>query len=78
MRCKFSQVSLPGNRIERAVKYKVIELCFQFPHMNEEDYLQDFFCKYAHLRDYIPDLSKCGDFGLSGFQCDNVVGEVLC
>ena len=45
--------------------------------MNQEDYLQDFFCKDAHLRDYIPDVSECVEFGQGGFQRDNVVGERL-
>ena len=46
--------------------------------MNKEDYLQGFFCKDVHLRDYIPDVSECGESGLGGFQRHNVVGGVLC
>ena len=46
--------------------------------MNKEDYLQDFFCKDVHLRDYIPDVSECGESGLSEFQLDIVVEEVVC
>ena len=46
--------------------------------MNKEDCLQDFFCKDAHLREYIPDVSECREFCLGGLQRDNVLGEVLC